>query len=224
MINWIKSKIKLFLFKKKFKGRFVQIANTCRLTANHVECEGRNILRENVSFRGTLGYGSYIGSNCSLNASIGRYCSISSNVVTISGSHPSRQFVSTHPAFFSIKKQAGFTYVSQNKYKEDIFADEKQHLAVIGNDVWIGSNVLILPGVRIGDGVIVAAGAVVTKDIEPYSVVGGVPAKKIEKRFSEDQIEALLKIQWWNQSTDWIKEKAALFQNIELFLEKCKTD
>ena len=74
----------------------------------------------------------------------------------------------------------------------------KKPLPVIGNDVWIGFSTTILNGVRIGDGAIVAAGSVVTKDVEPYSIVAGVPAKIIGKRFSDDMIERLLDLQWWN--------------------------
>ena len=76
---------------------------------------------------------------------------------------------------------------------------------VIGNDVWIGYEAVILAGVTIGDGAIIGARAVVTKDVEPYTIVGGVPAAPIRKRFSKDTISNLLKIKWW----DWPKEKIA---------------
>jgi len=74
---------------------------------------------------------------------------------------------------------------------------------VIGNDVWIGHNAVIMPGVKIGDGAIIATNSTVTKDVEPYSIVGGNPAKTIRKRFSDEQIEMLLKLKWW----DWELEK-----------------
>ena len=76
---------------------------------------------------------------------------------------------------------------------------------VIGNDVWIGYEAVILAGVTIGDGAIIGTRAVVTKDVPPYTIVGGVPAKPIKKRFSEETISALLEIQWWN----WSKERIA---------------
>ena len=76
---------------------------------------------------------------------------------------------------------------------------------VIGNDVWIGYEAVILAGVTIGDGAIIGTRAVVTKDVPPYTIVGGVPAKSIKKRFSEETISALLEIQWWN----WSKERIA---------------
>ena len=93
---------------------------------------------------------------------------------------------------------------------------------MIGNDVWIGSNVIIMSGVRIGDGAVIAAGAIVTKNVEPYSIVGGVPAKTIRRRFEENQIEYLRKIEWWNRSEDWIKKNAASFTDIEYFIKNIK--
>lgn len=90
---------------------------------------------------------------------------------------------------------------------------------VIGNDVWIDANVVILPGVHIGDGAIVAAGAVVTKDVEPYSIVGGVPAKHIKYRFPKEMCEAFLRIKWWDWPVEKIKENLELFYQPELFCQ-----
>ena len=80
---------------------------------------------------------------------------------------------------------------------------------VIGNDVWIGQNVTIMPGVKIGDGAIIAANSTVVKSVEPYTIYGGNPAKFIKKRFSDEKIEFLLKLQWWN----WSEEE--IFNNLE---------
>ena len=75
---------------------------------------------------------------------------------------------------------------------------------IVGNDVWIGYNATIMAGVKIGDGAIIGANSTVTKDVEPYAIVGGNPAKLIRKRFSEDEIETLLKLKWWEKDIEWI--------------------
>lgn len=223
MIRCLKRLVKQIWYRWKFRRKIVKIDITCCLDASNVECEGNNVFNKKSIFRGRIGYGSYIGERSCLNAVIGRYCSISSDVKTISGIHPTTDFVSTHPCFFSTKKQAGFTYVSNDCFTENIFVDTEQHLVEIGNDVWIGSNVLIMPGIHIGDGAVVAAGAVVTKDVEPYSIVGGVPAKVIKRRFSDEQIKELLAIQWWNKNGDWIKQNAEAFSDINVFINRVKS-
>ena len=96
----------------------------------------------------------------------------------------------------------------------------------IGNDVWIGAKSIIMSGVKIGDGAIVAAGALVTKDVEPYSVVGGNPAKHLKYRFEEEQIKNLLDIAWWNWEESKIKEEAMTLwsQDLNYFIQKHKND
>lgn len=220
----IKSYLKVFYYKIIYFGKSVKINSSCRLAAGAVKFEGRNVLNKGVSFRGYLGYGSYIGNDSYLNAIVGRYCSISSNVCTVSGTHPTSGFVSTHPCFFSTKKQAGFSYVAVDKFTEDIYVDSHNHLVKIGNDVWIGCNVLIMPGVNIGDGSIVASGALVTKDVPDYSIVAGVPAKVIKKRFTEEQIELLKRIQWWNKPEEWIKNNADNFSEVERFIKEARKE
>ena len=90
-------------------------------------------------------------------------------------------------------------------------------LIIKGNDVWIGSRATILGGVTIGHGAIIAAGAVVTKDVPPYAIVGGVPAKVIKYRFNEQQIEKLLSNPWWDKPIRWIKEHSQEFKDIEVY-------
>lgn len=87
----------------------------------------------------------------------------------------------------------------------------------IGNDVWIGANALIVDNITIGDGAIVAAGAIVTKNVEPYMIVGGMPATPIKKRFSDEQIEKLLRIKWWDKNLEWLKANHRLFHDPEKF-------
>ena len=90
----------------------------------------------------------------------------------------------------------------------------------IGNDVWIGQNVVVLPGVNINDGAVCAAGAVVTHDVSPYTIVGGVPAKPIKKRFKDEIIEKMLKIRWWCWSEEKIRNNIEFFYKPESFVEK----
>jgi acetyltransferase-like isoleucine patch superfamily enzyme len=94
----------------------------------------------------------------------------------------------------------------------------------IGNDVWIGAKATIMSGVNIGHGSIVAAGSLVTKDVEPYSIVGGNPAKHLKYRFDKNQIDDLLDIAWWNWNESKIKENAMLMwsQDINYFIKKYK--
>ena len=108
-------------------------------------------------------------------------------------------------------------------FDEYVYADSaNKHPVVIGNDCWIGARVSIVEGVTISEGGVVLAGAVVTKDVPPYAIVGGVPAKVIGYRYSEDVIKKLLKIQWWNNNEQWLKDNALLFSNIDSFLKICQ--
>jgi chloramphenicol O-acetyltransferase type B len=132
--------------------------------------------------------------------SIGKFCSIAEGVRFVFGGHRT-DFVSTFPFKAVCFGEAPHTDALSKGNIE------------VGHDVWLGRNSMILSGVKIGNGAIVAAGAVVTKDVAPYSMVGGVPAKYIKMRFDPDQIAALEAIQWWN----WPLEK--IRQNLELFYD-----
>lgn len=214
----IKQSIKRIAFLLKNNRKKLQIGRKT-IIGRCSFFEGNNVVGCNTFFVGNMGFGSYMGEHCEISTCIGRYCSIGRNVRTVQGFHPTSKWVSTHPAFYSPEKQAGFSYVKQRKYDEVRYADKENKLAVnIGNDTWIGDNVIILAGVSIGDGAIIATGAVVTKDVEPYAIVGGVPAKVIKYRFTEDIISKLLDVQWWNESEEWIKNYVDNFKNVEKFL------
>ena len=161
-------------------------------------------------------------------SSIGRYCSIN-GTAKIWNNH-SLDCVTTHP-FLDYPK-----FYAWNQYdrREELLQKYGRHHhnaefekspirknepVVIGNDVWIGANVAILPGVHIGDGAVICAGTVVTKNVESYAIVGGVPAKTIRYRFSEDEIAQFLKIQWWNWTIEEIEKNIELFYQPESFLK-----
>ena len=172
-----------------------------------------------------MGYGSYIGDECTINARIGKYCSIGHKVTVLTGTHPSHVFVSTHPMFFSTELQNGKTYVTNQKFKEKIYADENnKYGCIIENDVWIGYNATIMGGCVIGDGAIVASGALVRENVAPYTIVAGQPARVIGKRFTDEQIEWLLDFKWWDKPEQWIRNNAEIFSDIEVFISKNKNE
>ncbi len=212
----IKRIIKRIYFLLKYRKNNVRLGRGCYIQGKSTAFEGCNCIGSSTVFCGRLGYASYIGNNCEIRANIGRYCSIASYVRVIKSKHPTKDWVSTHPAFFSTRKQCGMTYARSNLY------DEKSELTVIGSDVWIGQGASVIEGVKIGDGAIIAAGAVVTKDVPAYAIVAGVPAKLMRYRFSEDEIEKLLELKWWDKSNEWVRENAKYFKSIELFLNNCQ--
>ncbi|SMC54868.1 CatB-related O-acetyltransferase [Cellulophaga tyrosinoxydans] len=186
-----------------------------------VICEGRNGFGADSSIVSSyMGYGSYIAQNTKISKTkIGKYSSIGPNVSCIFGRHPASTFVSTHPAFFAPKTPVNFSYAREQLFPEypNPIDDEGTYTIGIGNDVWIGANVSILDGVRIGDGAIVAANSLVNKDIAPYTIVGGVPAREIKKRFTDDEIQFLLALKWWEKPQEWITKNSHLFKDIKDF-------
>lgn len=182
--------------------------------------EGTNVVNSGTWISNSyIGYGTYIGSRTSLpNCQIGKFCSIAQNVKVINATHPTDIFVSTSPMFFSTLKQNGKTFCEKNRFEEFLTTNGRN--LIIGNDVWIGENVVLKGGITIGDGVIIAMGAVVTKDVPPYAIVGGVPAKIIRYRFNEEQIKKLLEIKWWNYPEEWIKNHSGLFDNVDNFINE----
>lgn len=163
-----------------------------------------------------IGNGTYIGWNSIYdNCQIGKFCSIAPFSKIIYGKHPSSIFISTHPAFFSINKQAGFTFAKSNLFDEHNYVPNSKELSVvIGNDVWIGYGASIIEGLEIGDGAIIAAGSIVTKNVPPYAIVAGIPARIIKYRFNESEIEKLKLYRWWENDWEWIKNNYHLFSDI----------
>lgn len=156
---------------------------------------------------------------CLPKTKIGKYCCLAFNIKVVPATHPTHTFVSFHPAFFSTEKQAGFTY-SDKSYFNELKSVNEQYNCIIGNDVWIGVDVTIIAGVTIGDGALIAAGALVDKDVEPYSIVGGVPAKLIRYRFSQKEIIFLNSFKWWNKDMIWLKDNVELMRDIQKLISK----
>ncbi len=212
----IKHKISCLIAIKKYG---IRVGKNCYIDRKSV-FEGDNAIFNNTQVCSSfIGIGTYIANNSLVSSvKVGRYCSLGDNLRTGLGLHPSHTFVSTHPSFFSTQKQAGFTFVENNVFQEHKYVDsEKKYIVHIGNDVWIGNNVIIMDGITVGDGAIIGSGAIVTKDVAPYSISVGVPAKVIKYRFSSIQISFLLKFKWWNKDKIWLKENAELISNIDLF-------
>lgn len=174
---------------------------------------GCNKIGKNTYICGHIGKYSYVGQNCVIYGDIGRFSSISHNVKCIVGEHPLK-FVSTSPSFYSIEKQNNISFT-----KKVCFQDNTK-MVQIGNDVWIGENVLIKGGVKIGDGAVIGMGSVVVKDVPPFSIVAGNPAKIIRMRFDEDTINAIQKSKWWNKETEFFKNNQKLFLDTELFINE----
>lgn len=187
---------------------------------------GGNLISAHSSFIGEMGYGSYLSNNCVLNAIIGKYTSIGPNCTFISGRHPySYPYVSTSPAFYTPIKKSCCPYATRQTFEnEHVYIDEeKKNQVRIGNDCWINANVVFIAGVNIGDGAVVLAGSVVTKDVPPYAIVGGVPARIIKYRYSEEYINVLMSFKWWNKDPQWLSEHWELFNNIDAFIDFIKT-
>lgn len=213
----MKRLFKSFFYNLKYRRNNVKVAYSSNIGAGTI-FEGNNRIGKRTIFKGEIGRCSYIGDDSCLEGKIGRYCSIASEVKITYGTHP-LNFFTTSPVFYSSSsKQCGISYTIKNIYDEYVYADiENRFRVVIGNDVWIGFRATILSGVTIGDGAVVAAGAVVTKDVPPYAVVGGVPAKVIKYRFESDKIREFLESKWWELKSNKIIEVVSKINGSGLF-------
>ncbi len=184
-----------------------------------VNLDDLTILEENVVLfygvnisESTVGRSTYIqaGTYCH-NVKIGPFCSIASRVVIGLANHPI-DYISTSPVFYDNSQP--LPHFLTNRVMRNV----QLPCTEIGADVWIGDGAKIMSGVTIGVGAVIAAGAVVTKDVLPYAVVGGVPAKLIRKRFDEHLIASLLSSRWWDMSDIELKKYEPLFANPQDFL------
>lgn len=194
-----------YLWAKLFKKLRGSALKNCSIHPTSKVESGCNLVNVQMDRHSFCGY------DCEItNTEIGSFCSIANNVIIGGGMHPIN-WVSTSPVF----------YEGRDSVKTK-FATHKRELVkktIIGHDVWIGQYVLIKQGITVGTGAVIGMGSVVTKDVEPYTVVAGCPAKIIKKRFDDKTISGLLKSEWWNLSEKQLHKLGELFNNPKAFLE-----
>lgn len=154
----------------------------------------------------SFGRYSYCGYNCTIiNCSVGRFTSIADKV-TVGISHHPIEWSSTSPAFY-------FGKDSIPKHLAKMHYNSNSQITTIGNDVWISEGVFIKDGLKIGDGSVIAMGSVVTKDVPPYAIVAGNPARMIKMRFNQEMIEKFQEIKWWNFDVEKLRRLAEFFHD-----------
>jgi len=188
--------------KESMLGDYVSIGDQTIVLGG--ELEGNiAINRRNFIQQSNIGCFTYTGPNTMIRAvKMGRFCSISWNV-SLGGKNHNYDNVTTSTLW-------AFHNMSGTKLTGKFNYGAGQKPCTIGSDVWIAANVVVLRGVTVGNGAVIGAGAIVTKDVESYSIVAGVPAKMVKKRFDDKTIAALEEIQWWNWPTDVIRNNLEL--------------
>lgn len=189
--------------KRSRMGRHTSVGDHTKMDYSCLEDYAR-IDRFNHLYYAKLGRHSYTGQNTVImHTEIGAFCSISWSI-SIGPANHSYERISTHSFLYN---EVDGLRPEGEEAPYDRFAEKCK----VGNDVWIGTGAVILRGVEIGDGAIVASGAVVTKDVPPYAIVAGVPAKIVKYRFSQEIIDKLRKIRWWEQGDAFVRENYSYF-------------
>ena len=199
---------------KKLLTKAPNIDPTCIIKDAHLG-EYTHLMSDTYLIESSFDDYSYTAGNVQIIYSqIGKFCSIANSVRINPGNHPQWRVTQHHMTYRK------FAYGFDQKDDEEFFNWRREHKCVIGNDVWIGHAAIIMPGVNIGHGAIIGSGAVVTKDIPPYAIAVGVPAKVIKYRFDETTIAALMDIAWWDWDRATLEENYNDLNDLTLFIKK----
>lgn len=202
MFSFIQQKIKkiLYFFLNNPEEINGSIFSGYSRGIQNVVFEGKNSVPDRCNFSGNITIGKYttLGYNNFFHGtiSVGKYCQIGADVAIHTTNHPISHLS---------------TYINKNLFDGALAQLKQSKKTTIGNDVWIGHGAIILGEVEIGNGAIIAAGSVVTKKVEPYSIVAGNPAREIRKRFSDKIILEIEGLQWWNKSPEELEQMKPLF-------------
>jgi acetyltransferase-like isoleucine patch superfamily enzyme len=214
----ILSAIKYFYFKILYAYKFpnsviysgVKICKQSKIGKKTVLFDNVKLINSNI------GAYTYIQKNTDIyDSEIGNFCSIASNVQIGLGFHP-MDFISTSPIFYDCSQPLP-EFFTNNKFNID-----NSQRVIIGSDVWIGVSSIIKSGITIGVGSVIGAGSIVTKDVPPYSIVVGVPAKIIKYRFDNDLIAQLIESKWWELDKDILKQLNDTYSDPKIFLNQLK--
>lgn len=197
-----------YIWSKVFKKIRLSALKDCEIDKTSKVESGCNLVNVKMDRHSFCGY------NCEItNVEIGSFCSIANGVIIGGGMHPI-DWVSMSPVFYEGRDSVKAKF-SEHK-REEILK------TLVGHDVWIGQNCLIKQGVKIGNGAVIGMGSVVTKDVEPYTIVAGIPAKFIRKRFDDEIIEDLEKSKWWNFTNEELEYYAKYFKKPSMFFKELK--
>lgn len=224
MIKKILFKLKKYRNNKKIKKQNNTTIRTLNVGNNLIVGKNCEIAkRAQISDNVTIGDNTYISNDTVIdsNVTIGKFCSIAPNVFIAPGVHK-YDYVTTHPILFNPYWRKKLNLNEEDYYDKKI-GKQDEH-TYIGNDVWIALNAIIMRGVKIGDGAIIGAGAIVTKDVEPYSIVVGSPAKHVKYRFDKEDIDKLQRMQtkWWDLPSEEINNLVGSMYDIRDFISLYK--